>query len=173
MASGHRPPATGHRPALEKAFVRAITHSGDLCRLSLIRVPKVSRCLAQGVTQLAKERIPLVFFAHGVPTDDRFDLSYIVPRADFARARRIVGQIRQRVKAERLDVQPDLGSVSAVGPGVGSDVEIIAGLFTILSRLGIHVDAFSTAETKITVFLHRPYLRRTVAALLKHFGLKK
>jgi len=168
-----RPPPTGHRLPLEKAFVRAVTHSEDLCRLSLIRVPKKPRCLAQGVTQLAKERIPLVFFAHGVPTDNRFDLSYIVPRAEFGRARRIVGQIRQRVKAERLDVQPDLGSVSVVGPGVGSDVEIIAGLFTILSRLDIHVDAFSTAETKITVFLHRPHLRRTVAALLKHFGLKK
>jgi aspartate kinase len=164
---------TATRSALEKAFVRAVTHTEDLCRLSLIRVPKVPRCLAQGVTQLARERIPLVFFAHGVPTDDRFDLSYIVPRAEFGRARRIVGQIRQRVKAERLDLQPDLGSVSVVGPGVGSDVEIIAGLFTILSRLGIHVDAFSTAETKITVFLHRPYLRRTVTALLRHFGLRK
>jgi aspartate kinase len=159
--------------ALEKAFVRAITHTGDLCRLSLIKVPRVPKCLAQGVTQLAKERVPLVFFAHGVPTNDRFDLSYIVAQTEYARTRKIMEQIRTRVKAERLDVQCNLGSVSVVGPGVGSDAEIIADLFGIISRLGIHVDAFSTAETKITVFLHRPELKRTVAALLDHFGLRK
>jgi aspartate kinase len=159
--------------ALEKAFVRAITHSGNLCRLSLIKVPRVPKCLAQGVTQLAKERVPLVFFAHGVPTNDRFDLSYIVAQTEYARTRKIMEQIRTRVKAERLDVQCNLGSVSIVGPGVGSDAEIIADLFGIISRLAIHVDAFSTAETKITVFLHRPELKRTVNALLDYFGLRK
>lgn len=164
----------GHSPrSLEQAFVRAITHSSDLCRLSLIKVPRVPKCLAQGVTQLAKERVPLVFFAHGVPTNDRFDLSYIVAQTEYARTRKIMEQIRTRVRAERLDVQCNLGSVSVVGPGVGSDAEIIADLFGIISRLGIHVDAFSTAETKITVFLHRPELKRTVAALLSHFGLRK
>lgn len=168
--SGRRHPADA---ALEKAFVRAITHSGDLCRLSLVKVPKVPKCLAQGVTQLAKERVPLVFFAHGIPTNDRFDLSYIVAQTEYARTRKIMEQIRTRVKAERLDVQCSLGSVSVVGPGVGSDAEIIADLFGIISRLGIHVDAFSTAETKITVFLHRPDLKRTAAALLDHFGLRK
>jgi aspartate kinase len=169
--SGGRPPSAD--AALEKAFVRAITHSSDLCRFSLIKVPRVPKCLAQGVTQLAKERVPLVFFAHGIPTNDCFDLSYIVAQTEYARTRKIMDQIRARVKAERLDVQRNLGSVSVVGPGVGSDAEIIADLFGIISRLGIHVDAFSTAETKITVFLHRPELKRTVAALLNHFGLRK
>jgi len=168
---GGRPPAVD--AALEKAFVRAITHAGDLCRLSLIKVPRVPKCLAQGVTQLARERVPLVFFAHGVPTNNRFDLSYIVAQTEYARTRKIMERIRTRVKAERLDVQRNLGSVSVVGPGVGSDAEIIADLFEIISRLGIHVDAFSTAETKITVFLHRPELKRTVTALLDHFGLRK
>ena len=161
------------RSALEKAFVRAVTHAEGLCRLSLIQVPRVPKCLAQGVTQLAKERIPLVFFSHGIPTDDRFDLSYIVPRTEYIRTRRVIEQVRQRVKAKRLDVQLDLCSVSVVGPGVGTDVDIIADMFTVISRLGIHVDAFSTTETKITVFLHRPDLKRIVTALLEHFGLRR
>jgi aspartate kinase len=160
------------RNGLERAFVRAITHSRGLCRLSLISVPKVPKCLAQGVTQLAKEKVPLVFFAHGIPTNDRFDLSYIVPATECLQAEKIMQQVKTRVKADRLVVQKDLCSVSVVGPGVGSDVEIIAGLFTAIAELGIHVDAFSTAETKITVFLHRPEVKSTVRALLKRFGLK-
>jgi aspartate kinase len=162
-------PATG----LEKAFVRAITHSEDLCRLSLIRVPRVPRCLAQGVTQLAKARIPLVFFAHGVPTDDRFDLSYIVPETECLRAETLMAEVKTRVRAERLVVQKGLSSVSVVGPGVGSDVDIIADVFSIIAALGVHVDAFSTAETKITLFLHRPQVKGVVRALLKRFGLRK
>ena len=157
---------------LERAFVRAITHTQDLCRLSLIGVPRVPKCLAQGVTQLAKEKVPLVFFAHGIPLNDRFDLSYIVPAEECPRAEQIVRQVKTRVKAERLLVQKDLCSVSVVGPGVGSDVEIISELFTAIAELGIHVDAFSTAETKITVFLHRAEMKSTVRALLERFGLK-
>jgi aspartate kinase len=158
---------------LEKAFVRAITHSEDLCRLSLLSVPKVPKCLAQGVTQLAKEKVPLVFFTHGIPTNDRFDLSYIVPAPERARAEAVMKRVKTRVQAERLVVQRDLASVSVVGPGVGSDVEIVAGLFTTLAELGTHVDAFSAAETKITVFLHRSDLKRAVSALLKRYGLRK
>jgi len=158
---------------LEKAFVRAITHSEDLCRLSLIRVPRVPRCLAQGVTQLAKEKIPLVFFAHGVPTDNRFDLSYIVPATECLRAETLMRQVKTRVRAERLVVQKGLCSVSVVGPGVGSDLDIIAAVFSAIAGLGVHVDAFSAAETKITVFLHRPQVKGVVRALLKRFGLRK
>jgi aspartate kinase len=163
---------------LERAFVRAITHSEDLCRFSLVNVPKVPKCLAQGVTQLAREKIPLVFFAHGVPTSDQagasshFDLSYIVPAAERARTEKLMNQVKSRVKAERLVVQKDLCSVSVVGPGVGSDVEIISELFTAIADLGIHVDAFTTAATKITVFVHRAEMKRTVAALLKRFDLR-
>lgn len=160
-------------PGLERAFVRAITHSEGLCRLSLTGVPKVPKCLAQGVTQLAKAKVPLVFFAHGIPTNDRFDLSYIVPAGECARAEAVMQQVKQRVNAECLKVQKDLCSVSIVGPGVGSDVEIIATLFAALAELGVHVDAFSTAETKITVFLRRSEMKSTVRALLRQFGLKE
>ena len=163
------PPEVG----LEQAFVRAITHNDELCRLTLISVPSVPRCLAQGVTQLARERVPLVFFAHGVPTNNRFDLSYIVRDADRERALAVMQQVSRRVQAARLAVQDDIGSVSIVGPGVGSDADIIAALFVTIADLGLHVDAFSTAETRITVFLRRANIRKVASALLKKFGLRK
>jgi aspartokinase len=82
-------------------------------------------------------------------------------------------QVSKRVRAERLDIQRDLGSVSVVGPGVGSDAEIIAGVLTTISELEMHVVALSTAETRITVFLPRGNIKIAVRALLKKFGLRK
>jgi aspartate kinase len=158
---------------MEKAFVRAMTHNHKLVRLSLVDVPKKKKCLHQVVTQLAAARVPVVFFNHGVVHGDRFDLSYIVPEANLAAAKTILGKLAKQVRADRLEVKDSLCSVSVVGPGVGSDPEILSGTLDTLHRVGVHLDAFSTSETRLTCFMDRNSLRLAAAALLARFRLKR
>ena len=156
---------------LEKPLVRAITHAANLCRFTLIAVPQKDRCLSQAVSQLAQAKIPLVFFAHGVPVDHRFDLSFIIPEHAFKQAKQVLARIRVKLKAEKLVTQQNLGSVSLVGPGIGSDSKIIATLFNALQKVGVHTDAFSTAESKITCYFNQKYLKPAIVLLLDRFGL--
>lgn len=158
---------------MEKAFVRAMTHNHKLVRLSLVDVPKKKKCLHQVVTQLAAARVPVVFFNHGVVHGDRFDLSYIVPEANLPAAKTILGKLAKQVRADRLEIKDSLCSVSVVGPGVGSDPEILSGTLDTLHRVGVHLDAFSTSETRLTCFMDRKDLRLAAAALLARFRLKR
>ena len=158
---------------MEKAFVRAMTHNHKLVRLSLVDVPKKKKCLHQVVTQLAAARVPVVFFNHGVVHGDRFDLSYIVPEANLPAAKTILGKLAKQVRADRLEIKDSLCSVSVVGPGVGSDPEILSGTLDTLHRVGVHLDAFSTSETRLTCFMDRNSLRLAAAALLARFRLKR
>jgi aspartate kinase len=158
---------------IEKAFVRAMTHNHKLVRLSLVDVPKKKQCLHQVVTQLAEKRVPVVFFNHGVVHGNRFDLSYIIPEANLADARTILAKLAKQVRAARLEVKDSLCSVSVVGPGVGSDPDILSGTLDTLHRVGVHLDAFSTSETRLSCFMDRKDLRLAAAALLARFKLKK
>ena len=158
---------------MEKAFVRAMTHNHKLVRLSLVDVPKKKKCLHQVVTQLAAARVPVVFFNHGVVHGDRFDLSFIVPEAQLAPAKTILGRLAKQVRADRLEIRDSLCSVSVVGPGVGSDPEILSGTLETLHRVGVHLDAFSTSETRLSCFMDRKDLRLAAAALLARFRLKR
>jgi aspartate kinase len=158
---------------MEKAFVRAMTHNHKLVRLSLVDVPKKRKCLHQVVTQLAAARVPIVFFNHGVVHGDRFDLSFIVPEEQLSTAKTILARLAKEVRADRLEVRDSLCSVSVVGPGVGSDPEIMSGTLETLHRVGVHLDAFSTSETRLSCFMDRKDLRLAAAALLARFRLKR
>ncbi|MCX6843473.1 MAG: aspartate kinase [candidate division WOR-3 bacterium] len=157
---------------MEKAFVRAMTHNHKLVRLSLVDVPKKKHCLHQVVTQLAEARVPIVFFNHGVVHGDRFDLSFIIPEEQLAPAKAILARLAKQVRAVRLEMKESLCSVSVVGPGVGSDPEILSGTLETLHRVGVHLDAFSTSETRLSCFMDRKDLRLAAAALLARFRLK-
>ncbi|MBM3313390.1 aspartate kinase, partial [candidate division WOR-3 bacterium] len=157
---------------MEKAFVRAMTHHHKLVRLSLVDVPKKKRCLHQVVTQLAAARVPVMFFNHGVAHDDCFDLSFIIPESHLTPAKTILARLARQVRAARLESKETLCSVSVVGPGVGSDPEILSGTLATLHRVGVHLDAFSTSETRLSCFLDRKDLRLAAAALLARFRLK-
>jgi aspartate kinase len=158
---------------LERAFVRVVTHSHRLARLSLVDVHRKDRCLHQVVTRLAAARVPVLFFSHGIAHGERFDLSFIVPGTHLAAARAVLDRLVTRVKATRVDVRDDLCSVSVVGPGTGTDPEILSGALDTLHRAGVHLEAFATAATRLTCYLRAGDMRVATAALLARFRLAR
>ena len=85
----------------------------------------------------------------------------------------IFGRLAKQVRAARLEVKESLCSVSVVGPGVGSDSGILSGTLETLHRVGVHLDAFSTSETRLTCFMDRKDLRPAATALLARFRLAR
>ncbi len=158
---------------LEGVVVRAITHQKGLVRFSLQSVRRQPGFFYQSVNRIAQEEVQILFFAHGVPHKDHFDLSFIIPEKDFARTLGIIERIKGEIGAEDIEIQKGLASISLVGPGVGGDTEIISKAFQILERLKIHIDAFSTSEMKLTFFIKERFLKRGVEGLLKGFELRR
>lgn len=158
---------------IEKALVRAMTHTHRLVRLSLTDVPAKRRCLHQVVTQLSAARVPVILFHHGVLHDGRFDLGFIVPDSHRPAAEAILTRLVRKVRARGLDVKDSLCSVSVVGPGVGSDAGILAAVFETLRHCGVHLDAFAASQTRLSCFMDRKHLRVAAAALMARFRLNR
>jgi aspartate kinase len=162
---------SNYKNKTEKAFVRAIAHSDDLCRLSLIAVPQLSKCLHQVIVRFAEAHVPLILFSHGIPYHKKFDLSFIVKKAHFKKAKTVLDNAMKIVNAENLVIADNLASISLIGPGISGDVEIFSTLFEALHKMSLHIDAFSSSETKITCFLNKKDTKKAVKALLKKFNL--
>ncbi|MCX8015179.1 MAG: aspartate kinase, partial [candidate division WOR-3 bacterium] len=161
------------RKYTEKAFVRALTHSYNLSRFSLVAVPQLPKCLHQVIVRLATAKIPLLFFAHGTPYHKKFDLSFIIEDKNFQKAKKVLTEASKIIGAEKLLVARKLASISLVGPNIGNDVEIVSNLFETFHKLKIHIDAFSSSEMKITCYLSEDKVKKAVRALLHKFNLLK
>ncbi len=157
----------------EKAFVKAIAHQFDLIRFTFLSVPKVSRCLSQVVAELAQNRIPLLFFSHGVPHHNQFDLSFILKEREAKKAENVLNHLKKRIRAEKLEKKTGIGSISLIGPNVGFDPEILKMTFDRLQRERIHIDAFISSATNLTLYLKKEDVKRGVKKLLKEFHLQK
>ncbi|MCS7258851.1 MAG: aspartate kinase [candidate division WOR-3 bacterium] len=158
---------------LEKPFVRAVTHLLNLNRLTLIAVPKLPKCLHQVIVRLAEAKIPLVFFSHGVPYNNHFDLSFIVTQENFPKALDVLKEVKKSVNAQKIDITQNLAAISLIGPGISSDPDIFNKVFCVFHKLGVHIDAFSSTEMKITCFIDQKHYKKVINALLKKFKLVK
>ncbi len=158
---------------LEKAFVRAITHEHKLARVALMDVKKKQRCLHQVITKLAAARVPILLFNHGIVHDETFDLVFIIPQQALKLARPFLERLATETEAKKLVITESLCSVSLIGPGVGTDSEIIADTFDTLHRAKIHLEAFALSATRLTCFINSNDLRLATTALLTRFRLSR
>lgn len=158
---------------MEKAFVRAITHLPAVARLALIDVVKKERCLHQVITRLSAARVPVLLFNHGVTHHDRFDLIFYIPGSHLSRATDLLQPLWKKLGAHDLLVDGNFSAVSLVGPGVGTDSEIIGETFATLHQAQIHLEAFALSALRLTCFIRARELKLAVTALLSRFRLTR
>ncbi len=158
---------------MEKPFVRAITHESAVARVALVDVVKKKRCLHQVVTSLSTARVPVLLFNHGIPHRDRFDLLFYIPATHLTKATGLLQPLTPKLGARRLEIDNNLSAVSLVGPGVGTDADIIGETFATLHQAQVHIEAFAISALRLTCFIRAPELRLAVTALLTRFRLTK
>jgi len=157
---------------LEHPRPKAITHTEDLYLVTLTGVPKRPRYLSQIVTELARQGICLKFFFHGISEAKEFNLSFITLLSQREKAKTILNNFARKFKAGGVRELLDICSISLVGAGIGADNKILSETFNTLSRGRIHVEAVTTSELSINIFLKKKYLYRATGMLLEVFHLK-
>lgn len=159
------------KEVVEKAFVKALTHRTNLVRFTFVSVPKVAQCLSQVVATLAEKRIPFLFFFHGIPHQNRFDLSFILKKEEADKAQDLFFILKEKIKAEGLERQGEIGSISLIGPNVGFDPEVLKKLFASIKKKKIHIDALAAGTTNITLYLKEKEIKKGIKRLLRDFHL--
>ncbi len=160
-----------HLDGMEKPRPKAITHSEDLYLVTLVQVPKNPYCLSQIVKDLAEHGIHLKFFFHGISDARNFDLSFITPLNEKNKVKTLLKPLRRRLKISSIKEVLDVCSISIIGTGIGSENRVLAGIFSTLSKVRAHVEAVTTSELSINIFLHKKFLDAAVRRLMERFGL--
>jgi aspartate kinase len=160
-----------HLDGMEKPRPKALAHSEDLYLVTLVQVPKNPSCLSQIVKDLAEHGIHLKFFFHGISDARNFDLSFITPLNEKNRIKALLKPLRRRLKISSIKEVHDVCSISIIGTGIGSDNRVLAGIFSTLSKVHAHIEAVTTSEFSINIFLHKKFLEIAVRRLMERFGL--
>ncbi len=155
----------------EEIKVKGITHQEDLVLFSLISISKKPKCLHQVISYLAENKIRPIFFSHGLPEKEKFDLLFIVKEEDKKKCEELLGKIANEVGWKKILKKEKLASFSLVGNEIGQGGEILEKLFATLTKNQIHIDGFSLSPNRITCFLPQKNLKKTVKILLKTFQL--
>ncbi|MEO0185402.1 MAG: aspartate kinase, partial [candidate division WOR-3 bacterium] len=162
-----------HINGMEHPKPRAITHSEGLYLITLVQVPKNPKYLSKITTELTNAGVHLKFFFHGISDAPRFDLSFITPLEERQLIKKTVGKLAKNLKIKEIKESLDICSVSVVGAGIGSENKILAEIFKEFSKIKTHIEAVTTSELSINIFLKKKFLEKTINALLYKFRLKK
>ena len=158
---------------MEHPKPRAMTHCEDLYLVTLVQVLKRPHYLSQILTELAEAGIHLKFFFHGISDEKRFDLSFITPLDERTKVKKILRRIMRKLRIRQVKESVDICSMSVVGQGIGSESKVLTRIFTALSHSRVHIEAVTTSELSINIFLKRKYLNRAARALLRKFHLTR
>jgi aspartate kinase len=158
---------------IEKPRPKAIAHDQSLYMVTLVQVPRSPTYLSQIITELTGEGVHIKFFFHGISEAKSFDLSFITPLSERAKVRSVIGKVVKKLKVKGLKETLDISSISIVGVGIASENRILADIFTTLSEAGAHIEAVTTSELSVNIFLKEKFRIKAIEKLLKKFNLKK
>ncbi len=162
-----------HINGMEHPKPKAITHCEGLYLITLVQVPKNPKYLSQITTELTNAGVHLKFFFHGISDAPHFDLSFITPLEERDLVKKIIRKLEEKLKIKEIKESLDICSMSIIGAGIGSEHKILAEIFKELSKIKTHIEAVTTSELSINIFLKKKFLEKAISSLLKKFQLKK
>ncbi|KPJ50052.1 hypothetical protein AMJ40_04110 [candidate division TA06 bacterium DG_26] len=158
--------------AIEKPSVKGMAVDEKIAMVTLLGVSRTSGFLEQIISILAEHNIPVRFFFHGAG-DEACDLSFIISEDDCDCALSLIENLSKRLTIKQIICRKDVGQLSVIGSGIGSDSHILSTVFSVLSKDHVHIDAVYTSEVRIALVMKREQTDLAVRSLATTFGLKK
>jgi aspartate kinase len=152
-------------PSMEEVSVAGVAFDRGEAKLTLLRVPDRPGIAARLFGAIAAANIVVDMIIQNVSADGTTDLTFTVPRGDFAKAHGLVDGIARDIGAQGIAAQQDIAKVSIVGVGMRTHAGIAARMFQVLSAEGINIQMISTSEIKISVVIDEKYTELAVRTL--------
>ena len=157
---------------VEHESVTGIAYSKDEAQITLRRVADTPGVAASIFVPLADASINVDMIIQVVSRDSATtDITFTVPTADYARARKIIEEARDRIGYEQIEGATDVVKVSAIGVGMRSHAGVAAKAFRALAEKGINIRAITTSEIKFSVLIDAAYTELAVRTLHSLYGL--
>ncbi len=150
---------------MERLVVSSVTYNRGEAKIRVVGVKDSPGVAADLFGPIADAGIVVDMIVQNAALDGTTDMTFTVPRDDFARAKAIAERIAPAVGASRVEADRAIAKVSVVGLGMKDHAGVAAKMFQVLAGEGINIQMIGTSEIKISVVIEEKYAELAVRAL--------
>jgi aspartate kinase len=153
--------------------VRGLAHDRNVAKVTLLAVPDRPGIARSVFAPLADAGINVDMIVQNVGHDGATDLSFTVPRAELARAEKVLAPVVTEMGARGMTTDPTVAKVSIIGAGLHNAPGYAARMFGTLADAGVNIEMISTSEVRITCVIEESQLSAALDALHGAFELER
>ncbi len=158
---------------MERLVVSGVTHDINQARITLKKVPDQPGVAAKIFTPISEAGIVVDMIIQNTRAGGQTDLTFTVPKNDFARALEIEQDVAQKIGAEAVFGDESIAKVSVIGVGMKDHSGVASTMFSSLARENINIMMISTSEIRISCIVEEKYTELAIRVLHNAFGLDK
>jgi len=156
---------------MEKVVVSGIAYNKQEAKITITQVADRPGIAAMLFGRVADANIVVDMIVQNISQDGSTDISFTVPRADYARTQDIVRAVAKEIGADKVIGDDKIAKVSIVGVGMRTHSGVAAKMFETLGREKINIQMISTSEIKVSCVIEVKYAELAVRVLHEAFGL--
>jgi aspartate kinase len=157
--------------AMEKVVVSGIAYNKQEAKITVTRVADRPGIAATLFGRVAEANIVVDMIVQNMSQDGFTDISFTVPRADYAKTIDIVKAVAKEIGADKVMGDDKIAKVSIVGVGMRTHSGVAARMFETLGKEKINILMISTSEIKVSCVIEAKYAELAVRVLHEAFGL--
>jgi aspartate kinase len=150
---------------MERLIVSGVTYNRDEAKIRICGVKDHPGVATAIFTPLADAEIVVDMIIQNVGSDQTTDMTFTVPRGDYARALALAQAAAEQTGAAGVEGDDDVAKVSIVGLGMKDHAGVASRMFAVLAKEGINIQMISTSEIKVSVVIEEKYSELAVRAL--------
>jgi aspartate kinase len=156
---------------MEKVVVSGIAYNKQEAKITVTRVADQPGIAATLFGRVAAANIVVDMIVQNISQDGSTDISFTVPKADYAKAMDIVRGVAREMAADKVIGDDKIAKVSIVGVGMRTHSGVAARMFESLGKEKINIQMISTSEIKVSCVIEAKYAELAVRVLHEAFGL--
>jgi aspartate kinase len=156
---------------MEEVVVTGVTHDRTQAKISILRVPDRPGIAARVFGAIAANNMVVDMIVQNISRDGYTDMSFTVPRGDYARAVAALEDTGRQIGAAGIVHDERVAKVSIVGVGMRSHSGVASRMFAVLAKEGINIQMISTSEIAVSCVIEDKYAELAVRALHDAFEL--
>jgi len=156
---------------LEKVEVVGVTHDKNVGKVIIKGVPDKPGVAHMLFEALAKKEIPIDMIIQSANREGINDIAFTVEEGDLKEAIKITKDVSDKIGAEGVDYELEIGKISIIGSGITKDPHIPARMFGALAKEGINIDMISTSGLRISCLIDERFIEKAVNILHEEFNL--
>ncbi len=162
-----------HEPEVPGQAVSGAALTKNEARISILGIPDRPGPSCQLFEAIANQKITVDMIVQSPSQEGLTDISFTVPREEYAKTLKIVNNLIGDLGARMGDCSDEVAKVSVVGLGMAEQTGVANRMFRALANAGINIQMITTSEIKISVLVDRSNALKALRAVHEEFQLER